>query len=255
MSYLTPLLRGYDTSEIVAFVHEGAPASKARARWNRKQQRFYTPDSSSGPQEALSWTFRQAMKGEPWKGNIAIAVVFFRPNRQRIDGDNLMKLVLDAGTKAKVWGDDCQVTHQVSVVEKDAVRPRTVIALSAVSSSLDRSDFEAVDCQRCGHTFTKPTGSKLKYCSMACRQPKQQACCPKCDTVFDRKRQGQRYCSNQCRLSGVGKRQPAHLQRPPSVCTKCGVRVSRREYLFCAGCRTKGRKPGAKNKPKLGLIA
>lgn len=211
MSYLTPLLRGFDTSAIVAFVHEGVPASKARARWNRKQQRFYTPDSSSGPQEALSWKFRQAMKGEPWKGNIAIAVVFFRPNHQRIDGDNLMKLVLDAGTKAGVWGDDCQVTHQVSVIEKDAARPRTVIALSAVASSLDRNATVEYVCERCGQSFTRVriAGRTPRYCSPACiATPLGMACCPKCDTVFDRKKAGQRYCSNPCRLAVGRRRKP-----------------------------------------------
>jgi Holliday junction resolvase RusA-like endonuclease len=257
MSYLTPLLRGYDTSEIVAFVHEGAPVSKARARWHRKQQRFYTPDSSTGAQDALSWKFKQVVKGEPWKGNIAIAVVFFRPNHQRIDGDNLMKLVLDAGTTAGIWGDDCQVTHQVSVIEKDTERPRTVIALSAVASSLDRHQTIEFTCQRCLNPFTRlrteVIGRTIKFCSAECRNlsaVKASARCPKCDVKFVRKRSGQRYCSNACRLAPGLHRKPGAKQRPPAVCGQCGTRVSRREYLFCAGCRRKGRKPGAKNKPR-----
>lgn len=250
--YLRGVLRDFDTSTIVAFVHEGVPASKTRARWSRRNQRFYTPSDSAAAQDALSWQFRQAIRGEPWKGNIAIAVVFFRPNHQRIDADNLMKLVLDAGTKAGVWRDDCQVTHQVSVIEKDAVRPRTVIAMSPVESSLDRNLTVESMCERCGKPFQRIRTIKAKYCSKACRiTPRGMACCPKCDTVFDRKKAGQRYCSDACRLSGVGKRKSAAQQRPPAVCTKCGERVSRREYLFCYKCRRKGRKPGSKSKPKI----
>jgi Holliday junction resolvase RusA-like endonuclease len=250
LDYMRGVLRDQDPSQIVAFVHEGAPVSKARARWSRKGH-FYTPGTTQGAEEALSWRFREVVKGRPWKGNIALAAVFFRPNHQRIDADNLMKLVLDAGTKAGVWDDDCQVTHQVSVIEKDVARPRTVIALSAVTGSLNRSDTMDAVCQRCEKSFTRGRADKAKYCSRACRStPKGMACCPKCDTVFDRKRAGQRYCSDACRVSGVGRRLPAHLQRPPAVCVTCGERVSRREYQFCAKCRRLGRKPGSKNRPK-----
>lgn len=224
LDYLRGLLRDYDSQQIVSFVHEGAPASKARARWNRIQQRFYTPASSSGPQQALSWAFKAAVKGEPWRGNIALVAIFFRPNHQRIDGDNLMKLVLDAGTKAGVWGDDCQVTHQVSVIEKDALRPRTVIAMSPVGSSLDRNQTVELSCVRCGKSFTR------MRTAIAGRTPK--------------------YCSPACVATPLTSARPAEFQRPAATCSKCGNRVSRREYLFCALCRRKGRKPGAKNKPK-----
>lgn len=152
LDYMRGVLRDHDSSQIVAFVHEGAPVSKARARWSRKGH-FYTPDTTQGAEEALAWRFREVVKGRPWKGNVALAAVFFRPNHQRIDADNLMKLVLDAGTKAGVWDDDCQVTHQIAVIEKDAAKPRTVIALSAVSGSLDRSETTEAACvstMRCG---------------------------------------------------------------------------------------------------------
>lgn len=257
LDYLRGLLRDYDTEKIVYFVHEGDPVSKARARFNLKTKRVYTPERTQTAQEAIAWRFRAAVRDAPWVGNIALVAVFYRSNHQRIDADNLMKLVMDAGTQSGIWKDDCQVTHQLSVVELDAERPRTIVALSPVTSSLNRHpDIEFI-CQRCGVTFARPRvyasgRAPQKYCSSACRaEPLGMACCPKCDTVFDRKKAGQRYCSDACRLSCVGRRKSAAQQRPPALCTKCGDRVSRREYLFCAKCRRKGWKPGSKSKPKV----
>ncbi len=258
VDYLRGVLREYDSQQIAAFVHEGAPASKARARWS-KRGHFYTPDKTSGAQSQLAWKFRQAIKGEAWQGNIAIAVVFYRPNSQRIDADNLMKLVMDAGTEAGIWRDDCQVTHQICVVEKDAARPRTVIALSPVESSLNRNVGMDFTCENCAKVFSKNRVAYAKrgarFCSPECRKQsnalKTQAKCPRCELIFQRSRSAQRYCSDDCRMAPGAHRKPNKNQRPPALCGKCGIRVSRREYLFCAGCRMKGRKPGSKNLPKV----
>lgn len=201
LSYLEPLLRGYDSGRMVSFVHDGAPASKSRARWSKKTGRFYTPAESQNAQTALSWRFREFVKETPWQGNIAIAVVFFRPNRKRIDVDNLMKLVLDAGTKAGVWGDDCQVTHQIAVVEQDADRPRTVIALSPVESSLNRNNTVEMVCIACKKPFlwTRTKGTPAKYCSNQCRIRLGNTKCPVCGVEFKMRVSTSKYCSRPCR--------------------------------------------------------
>lgn len=258
LDYIRGLLRDQDPTRMVYFVHEGDPVSKARARFHRKTGRVYTPQRTQTAQEALAWRFKAAIKDAPWVGNVAIVAVFYRPNYQRIDADNLMKLVMDAGTEAGVWKDDCQVTHQLAVVELDAQRPRTIVAMCPSVSSLDRHpDLEFV-CERCQKVFTRTrvscVGRTIKFCSNDCRNvavPKGEARCPKCDTVFSRSMSGQRYCSNVCKYADASRRAIASLQRPPAVCTKCGTRVSRREYLFCYGCRRKGRKPGSQSKPKI----
>ena len=257
LDYLRGLLREYDTEKIVYFVHEGDPVSKARARFSFKTKRAYTPGRTQTAQEALAWRFRAAVKDAQWVGNIALVAVFYRSNHQRIDADNLMKLVMDAGTQSGIWKDDCQVTHQLSVVELDAARPRTVVALSPVASTLNRNPDASYTCVVCQKSFTRNRAEvgrrQPKYCSTECQKAlyvKERARCPKCGTEFQRQRSQQRYCSNPCRISATLTRKPNTEQRPPAVCTKCGTRVSRREYLFCATCRRKGRKPGAKNKPK-----
>lgn len=255
LDYLRGLLRGQDSDGLIMFTHEGAPSSKSRARWSRATGAFYTPSETGNAQEALSWRFHHAMRGATWSGNIALVAIFFRPNHQRIDADNLMKLVLDAGTKARAWSDDSQVTHQVSVIEKDAARPRTVIALAPVQGSLDRNAMVAAVCKRCGAHFdrlrTAPSGHPRLYCSKACSSTQRtDVRCPKCGVVFQRSRAKQTYCSNECKIAEVFKRAPNRLQRPPALCQKCGQPVSRREYTHCALCRLRGRKSGSKNRPK-----
>lgn len=258
LDYIRGLIRAQDPEHITYFVHEGEPVSKARARWTRRGH-TYTPERTQTAQEALAWRFRQVVKDTPWIGNVALVAVFYRPNYQRIDADNLMKLVMDAGTQAGVWKDDCQVTHQMSVVELDAERPRTIVAMCPVESSLNRRPDVEFVCVVCAKPFSLPRAEvgrrKPKYCSSDCHNKgatvRDEARCPKCETVFQRQRAGQRYCSNACKHAEASKRAIASLQRPPAVCSKCGERVSRREYLFCAKCRRKGRKPGSKNKPNV----
>lgn len=239
--------------ELLYFVHEGAPASKARARWSGKTRRHYTPDETRTAQEALAWRFRSAMGGrEPFKGCIAVVAIFFRPNYQRIDVDNLMKLVMDAATQARVWVDDCYVTAQAAFVELDPFRPRTLVIFGPATSSLDRS-FRFT-CRRCGNPFNRAGTATFKnppkFCSRECRYAaaRQEAACAKCGTVFKRHRAQQRYCSRVCSRSSPLVRQNSGNQRPWPKCITCGGRVSRREYRQCANCAPKGRKIGSKNK-------
>lgn len=129
--------------EAHALVHEGAPISKARARWSGRNHRTYTPPEVEGAEEELAWRFREVMLGQKYEsGSVAIVAIFYRPNRQRIDADNLMKLVMDAATGAGVWTDDSQVTALASYVELDHQRPRTVVAWGPTSSTI-RSVKEA----------------------------------------------------------------------------------------------------------------
>ena len=49
-----------------------------------------------------------------------------------------LKLVADAGTKARVWRDDKQITAWSCQLELDREHPRTVIAVATHISSLKR---------------------------------------------------------------------------------------------------------------------
>ena len=252
--HLRGIIGGESPSRLAWFVHPGAPVSKARARWSRKSGSFYTPSGTATAEQSVSWMFKACLKGEPFLGNIAIIAIFYRPNYQRIDADNLMKLVMDAGTKAGAWADDCQVTAQAAFIELDRKNPRTVIALCPATSSLDRTRLKEFTCKRCGQPFSRDRftlGHRTHtYCSQACAQAtaRAEAKCPKCERIFLRKAAGQSYCSKACAASAPRVRRPNVLQRPPSLCLTCGKRVSRREYLHCSDCSPKGRKKGSKNK-------
>lgn len=124
----------------VAFVHDGPPIAKARARVTlfRGRPRAYTPDATAAAEAALGWRWRIALRGATYDGALAIGMLFYRPDRRRIDVDNLVKLVLDAGTKARAWHDDSQITTVVARLELDAARPRTEVALVPSTSTLVR---------------------------------------------------------------------------------------------------------------------
>ncbi len=246
MSRLPALISGQHPDTMSGFVHLGPPASKARARMGRSG--FYTPTASKGAQTDLAWQFQLAKKGaQPLACNVAMFVVFYRPNLQRIDTDNMMKLVLDAGTEARIWRDDCQVSAHAALVELDAKNPRTVIAWCPYVSTLVRTPVARV-CQRCGKEFERPGWMKagktgLYFCSSACAQARRLALatCPRCNVSFQRKVSAQKYCSLDCRNAERGNRLPNGEQRPRSVCEKCGGPVSRREYQQCRACRGYGR--------------
>lgn len=242
------------------FTVEAEPVSKARARVNTHTRRSYTPARTMKAEALVAQHFKDALNGQTFKTSVAIVAVFFRPNYQRIDADNLMKLVLDAGTKAGAWVDDSYIVAQASFVELDRERPRTIVALCEGRSSLDRATFNVFTCRVCGSDFKRSGKATWKsppqICSVACRsrdtiEGRVEARCPSCEKVFLRKTAGQRYCCKLCANRAPRVRQPDHLQRPPAVCQVCGARVSRREYLRCANCRPKGRTLGSKNRQKL----
>lgn len=245
-----------DFDKLFYFVHQGDPKAKSRPRFTRNGK-TYTPQETITAQERLTKEFVKALGGFKFDTPVAIAAVFFRSNFQRIDADNLMKLVLDAGTKADAWVDDCYITAQSSFIEFDRENPRSIIVLVPTKSSLDRS-FRFT-CQICNKKFDRKGraahSKPPKFCSTECRQQgyvldRATANCLNCYTVFTRETARQRYCSKECGQASRKVRKLRTDQQPPSVCEVCGDRVSRREYRRCANCSPKGRKAGSKNKPK-----
>lgn len=249
---------GIHSDQSVFMCHEGAPVAKSRARWSRKSGRFYTPSATSGEQDAIAFELKRELDGKTFVGPVAIVAIFYRPNFQRIDADNLMKLIMDAATQAGAWKDDCYVTAQASMMEFDPIFPRTLIALCPAQSTLDRA--RRFTCAVCGNKFNRSGKAALKKppktCSRECRgvlyeRDRVGARCSRCGLGFVRNSSRQRYCSPECRTAAINdplRRQKRAEQRPWPKCEKCGGRVSRREYLQCSRCRPKGRKRGSKNK-------
>ena len=248
---------GASDARVWACVVDGEPKSKARPRFSRKGH-AYTPKETAISEAKLALHIGSMMKGKTLGCPVAIVAIFYRPNYQRIDADNLMKLVLDAGTKAHAWVDDSYITAQMSLVELDVKRPRTVIAIAETVSTLDRS--RRFVCTVCGIAFNRQGIAAMahppKFCSRPCRykgyaKTRAEVRCARCNCVFKRSRAGQRWCSRICAAQDPITRMKREFQRPWPKCTMCGRRVSRREYLRCAMCAERARPIGSKNKAKV----
>lgn len=227
--------------DVQAFCIAGEPASKARPRVVKHN--VYTPAASRKAEESLAFQVRGRVDHR-LPGNIAIAMVFFRSTRHRVDVDNLIKLVLDGITKSgAVWDDDSQVTALLGVLEMDKESPRTIIAIAPHSSSLVRSSQAVTStCPTCERPFTwtpYPTRPTQTYCSRACASRSRGADlsalanCQHCGTPFRRRQAGQVYCSDPCRYAGGAKGRRKH---PPGKCQICGARTSKPQYRRCRSC-------------------
>ena len=198
-----------DTHRFQCLVFDGPPKSKTRPRVGKRG--VYTPSQPN--EEKLAWFLRSAHQGGPEKGNVAIACVFYRPNRQRIDADNMMKLVMDAATGI-LWDDDDQVTFQCAAVELDRDHPRTVIAYGPHESTLRRGvDAKTRRCPQCGADFTVDmVDRRATFCSSACKGE---------SLKQDKHHPGQ----------GRGRK-----GQPPKPCGDCGAPLSKRSYVRCRDC-------------------
>lgn len=214
-----------------SFVVDGIPCSKARPRFG-KNGAVYSPTKAK--ERALSWVIKQSFSG-PLLGNVYVICIFYRPNRQRIDADNLMKHFLDAATGV-CWVDDSQVTAQLGIVEYDAHRPRTVVCIGDHDSTMVRDANREHVCAQCGCAFTS-VQHKPKYCSRACssrsrgRDLRGLVSCAGCGVDFKRRTSGQRFCSDDCRMASLVEK----TAKPAALC-KCGQVLSKRGYGMCRAC-------------------
>lgn len=151
-----------------------------------------------------------AAKVPRFDGNVAVAAVFYRSNRHRIDTDNLMKTVLDGITKSgRVWDDDSHVTAIVAVTEFDPTWPRIAIALAPHTSTLTRgSDSLTHVCETCNKRYRphSKTEERSRFCSRACRSTREAAC----------------------------------------ICSDCGGATSAPHATRCRSCDTASRNPSAR---------
>lgn len=131
---------GLPEDDVSIVVLEGAPVT-----WKRTTKRAKTgvPITPRKMREATS-SLVECLRGcgcSPVRldANVAIVALCYLPDRRRSDGDNLVKLVKDAATRAGIWIDDSQATGTTVLVELDRERPRTVIGWCRTTSSLDRT--------------------------------------------------------------------------------------------------------------------
>ena len=81
----------------------GDPVVKGRPRFTR-QGRAYTPKATVDKEQAIAALALEKVS-EPYTAAVGVEVAFYCATKRRTDGDNLMKLVLDA-MNGVVFTDD-----------------------------------------------------------------------------------------------------------------------------------------------------
>lgn len=221
----------------------GAPWSKSRPRFARKTGRTYTPKEDVDAEERTARFLRARVK-TPFTGNVGLACLFFRPNRQRIDTDNLIKHVCDAANGV-LWADDSQCTAVMGIVEMDPDRPRTVIVVGEHQSTLRRGTDATIACQVCGGPIylDQVAGKVPKTCSPECRLKVPGAAgslaelvpCLQCGVPFKRGNHAQKLCGERCRYDFLRDKKRA-AARPFSRCTTCDAELTHRRGGRCRNC-------------------
>lgn len=219
----------------------GPPASKARHR-HGKGGRTYKLAKDVAAEERTAEFLRDAVS-KPFTGNVAIGCLFYRPNRQRIDVDNMLKHVCDAA-KGILWEDDSQATAVFGIAELDPEHPRTVVVVGKHVSTLQRGSDAVYPCAQCGALI--PMAGQTSYrrtCSRECaaRSRGQDLLtspvdCSHCGKPFVRGTKYQRMCSPECRSASFKDKRRAQKGEFAS-CIDCGkVLAHRRHGSRCRDC-------------------
>lgn len=216
----------------------GEPKSKARPRIGAGGA--FTPKSTKAHETLLRAHF-MGLVPSPLRESLSVEAIFYRSNRQRVDLDNMLKALLDAGNKL-LWEDDSQIVQVSARLEYDPARPRTFIKVCAETSSMARGpDAEQiVQCEGCGkdivwklYESTKPR----RFCSRECTGG---GVCRRCGKAFQRATQGQVFCSGECRERFHEQaRRDRRPERALPRCVGCGAGLKRQGATYCVACYRK----------------
>jgi Holliday junction resolvase RusA-like endonuclease len=226
--------------DVSTLIIDGPPPSKARPRFSRNGN-TYVPKKDREAEEHTSRILRQYFP-TPMPGNVALACIFYRPNFQRIDVDNMLKHVCDAANGI-LWADDSQVTALVGIAHLDVDDPRTVLAIAPHVSTLVRGADAVYPCAVCSKPISRIGQTKMrKTCSRECKaqatghllldEPVE---CAWCGNPFKRVSSYRKYCGRECVNAAIANvRQVKRL--PPVRCTSCDKPLPHRRGGRCRAC-------------------
>lgn len=228
------------SSDAKIIVTPGEHASKSRPRFTRTGK-TYKPRKDEDAEERTAWHVRRAFRGDPpWTGNVALGCVFFRPNKQRIDVDNMLKHVCDAANGI-AWVDDSQVTAVYGVAELDEQHPRTVLVITRHESSLTRGSDNARECAHCLTPFAVVGKSTKRFCSPECARKarghdlSEPVECKQCSKSFRRATTQQVLCSRAC-WGAYNKGRPRKKRSERRKCAECGKQLNHSRAGRCRDC-------------------
>ena len=160
---------GGDITTVRYAVMPGEPHRKMRPKFGRRGRHTVTYQPKEDElAEAKTGAFLRRCMPPAFGGNVALAAIFYRSDRQVIDTDNLIKHICDAGNGI-LFVDDSQATATAGIIELDPTNPRTVLALTTHRSTMKRGTDNVAICQVCGGVFSlegKP--SAQRNCSSEC---------------------------------------------------------------------------------------
>ncbi|RPE39814.1 Holliday junction resolvase RusA-like endonuclease [Streptomyces sp. Ag109_O5-1] len=226
------------TGQMKILVIDGEPPSKSRPRFTRNGKPYRTKEDVDA-EKRTAWNLRRVFP-QPWTGNIALGCVFFRPNKQRIDVDNMLKHVCDSANGI-AWVDDSQVTAVYGIAELDIDKPRTVLVFAQHHSTLTRGTDNVRQCEHCGKPFPIVGRTTKRFCDAACyrksvgRDLSEPIPCKQCGKPFRRTTTGQIMCSRECRAESLRGRNRAR-GIPRSKCADCGKELSHTRGGRCRPC-------------------
>lgn len=121
----------------ISFAVQGNPIPKQSTRiastaGSKKRFRTYPDPKVCAWQDAISWSAKEAMQGNPpIEEDVAVILLFYRENRYRVDLDNLSKAVLD-GMNDIVFKDDKQVVELHLFKRYDKEHPRVQVHVDII---------------------------------------------------------------------------------------------------------------------------
>ena len=118
-----------------SFVIPGDPVVKGRPRFTR-QGRAYTPKSTSDAEKRIKDIAADVFQGDPFTEPVGIELVFYCKTKRRSDGDNLVKLVLDALNEVAYTDDYLVEEWRVRIYRRlDNAEPRTEVSIYSLDST------------------------------------------------------------------------------------------------------------------------
>lgn len=172
--------------------------------------------------------------------------VFYRSNRQRIDCDNLVKMISDLAT-GRVWRDDSQVIEMCSRLFIAAENPRVEIAIYEVPDSSPQPP-KCAGCDKPVRFFYKSVTTR--FCSTQCRALASyvDSVCPWCKRTFRIRKSALRggrlpCCSRSCADKLWGAHRTAKSRSPTWKCRVCGGPTSSSRHTRCKACGLAARSP------------
>ena len=196
-----PLPKIGKARRVVSICFRGEPVSSSVGL---SGNRLYRPKDYISYRDAIGYLIKSQLGGE-WNNyhySFGIRVRFFLGNERKIDIDNLLKPIMDAGTHI-VWADDSQVVEVYGVVLRSDPDPRIEALIYTIE---DFRNYHPV-CIYCGKPL-KNKGIAHSYCSKRCYDNAQrkgvEKVCDYCGKSFwdgrlhGRRKKGKRFCSRDC---------------------------------------------------------